>query len=94
MNSVNLFCPHSGHSEAFKRTLSRKELKAILLAGYRLIGATPIINLEGNGQTSHDCVFNVLRNDGKMLKIYDWADVKSLATLPPLDRGDSGLIDI
>lgn len=93
MNSVNLFCPHSGHSEAFKRTMSRKELKAILLAGYRLIGATPIINLEGNGQTSHDVVFNVLRDDGKMLKIYDWKDVKSLATLPPVDR-DSGLIDI
>lgn len=93
MNSVNLFCPHSGHSEAFKRTMSRKELKAILQAGYRLIGATPIVNLEDGGQATHDVVFNVLRDDGKMLKIYDWKDVKSLATLPPANR-DSGLIDI
>lgn len=73
--------------------MSRKELKAILLAGYRLIGATPIVNLEGDGQASHDVVFNVLRADGKWLKIYDWADVKALAALPPADRG-SDLIDI
>lgn len=73
--------------------MSRKELKAILLAGYRLIGATPIINLEGGGNTSHDCVFNVLRADGKMLKIYDWKDVKALAALPPAEGG-SDLIDI
>jgi hypothetical protein len=93
LNSVNLFCPHSGHSEAFKRTLSRKELKAILLAGYRLIGATPIVNLEAGGRATHDCVFNVLRADGQMLRIYDWKDVKSLATLPPVDRTE-GIIDI
>ena len=73
--------------------MSRKELKAILLAGYRLIGATPIINLEDGGKVTHDVVFNVLRDDGKMLKIYDWQDVKSLATLPPVDR-TSGIIDI
>jgi hypothetical protein len=93
LNSVNLFCPHSGHSEAFKRTLSRKELKAILLAGYRLIGATPIVNLEDGGRATHDCVFNVLRADGQMLRIYDWKDVKSLAALPPVDRTE-GIIDI
>lgn len=93
MNPVNLFCPHTGHSEAFKRTMSRKELKAILLAGYRLIGATPIVNLDGNGRTSHDCVFNVLRDDGKMLKIYDWKDVKALASFPP-KASSSDLIDI
>ena len=86
--------------------MARKELRAILDAGYRIMGATPIIDLQdgptshgerllGNsGSVKHDCVFNILRNDGKWLKIYDWKDVKSLSTLPPLEGHADGLIDI
>ena len=89
LNSVNLFDPHKGHSQAFKRTMTRKELRAILDAGYRLIGAEPCVDSLPDGTFKNDAYFVIERiSDGVGLKVWDWADVKRLATLPPLQKND------
>ena len=64
------------HSPAFKGLLSKQDLKAILLNGYVLLGAEPVVECE---DARRNTLFSIGRmRDGAIITL-EWEQVRKLA---------------